>query len=324
MHLHSSIKCVNVSVRSAGFLGSWSTCVLGSGSASLLRSHLHTSSALHNALGKFDAKLIKVDKKNNVTTLTMNDPKKLNGWTGPMMITLRHLLKECGTDNDTKVIILTGSDPYYCAGVNLAATMAPMHPKKLRETIKVNNQALFDAFFDCPKPILIAANGPAIGACVTSATTCDAIIASEKATFNVPFAVLGVPPEGCSSVHFERMMGKEVADKLLNHGWKPSGKEAVDIGMALEVVPHENLMTRAQEVAEGWAKADKQKCIPGGGTIEEYKKINARESEELADAFLSYKFLNGQYNFLMSKGKKSNARVFWWVKTLRPIWSKML
>ena len=53
------------------------------------------------------------------------------------------------------------------------------------------------------QPILIAANGPAIGACVTSATLCDGILASEKATFNVPFAALGITPEGCSSVHFE-------------------------------------------------------------------------------------------------------------------------
>jgi Delta3-Delta2-enoyl-CoA isomerase len=100
-------------------------------------------------------------------------------------------------------LILTGTDPYYCAGVNLSATIKPMHPKKLHSLIKANNQALFDVFLDFPKPIMVAANGPAIGACVTSATLCDAIIASEKSTFNVPFAALSIPPEGCSSVHFE-------------------------------------------------------------------------------------------------------------------------
>ena len=55
-----------------------------------------------------------------------------------------------------------------------------MHPKKLHSMIVVNNEAVFDMFIDFPKPLMIAANGPAIGACVTSATLCDAIIASEK------------------------------------------------------------------------------------------------------------------------------------------------
>ena len=46
--------------------------------------------------------------------------------------------------------------------------------------IRENNQAVFDAFLDFPKPLLVAANGPAIGACVTSASLCDAIVASDK------------------------------------------------------------------------------------------------------------------------------------------------
>ena len=60
----------------------------------------------------------------------------------------------------------------------------------------------------------MAANGPAIGASVTSATTCDAILTSEKATFNVPFAALGIPPEGCSSIHFE-VKDPIIQDKIL-------------------------------------------------------------------------------------------------------------
>ena len=76
------------------------------------------------------------------------------------------------------MLVLTGADPYYCAGVNLSATIQPMHPKKLHSMIVTNNQvcpsvpvpdsilhiqAVFDQFLDFPKPIIIAANGPAIG-----------------------------------------------------------------------------------------------------------------------------------------------------------------
>ncbi len=130
-------------------------------------------------------------KKNGVTTLRMNQPKQLNGWTGPMMLAIRSSFARLGKDPDTKVAILTGTDPYYCAGVNLAGSFRPMHPQKLHDFILQNNAAIFDAFIEFPKPLLIAANGPAIGACVTSATLCDAIIASEKATFCTPFSRLG-------------------------------------------------------------------------------------------------------------------------------------
>ena len=237
-------------------------------------------------------RLVLSTTKNNVTTLTMNDPKKLNGWTGPMMLTLRDRFVQHAQDPDTKVLILTGADPYYCAGVNLSATIQPMHPRKLHEMIRTSNQAVFDSFLDFPKPIIIAANGPAIGACVTSASLCDAIVASEKATFVVPFARLSIPPEGCSSVHFDRMMGAQAAGKMLNDGWKPTAAEALEIGLVKEVVEHEKLLARAQELGEQWAREGKKKEIPAGGTVEEYKAVNARESLELADAFLSYNFLN--------------------------------
>merc|ERR1719291_1112193 len=287
------------------------------------RRGLSTSLALaSDKMGKPDPKLVLSSTKNHVTTLTMNDPKKLNGWTGPMMVTLAERFKEVVSDPDTKVVVLTGTDPYYCAGVNLSATIQPMHPKKLHTMIKTNNQAVFDAFLDFPKPILIAANGPAIGACVTSASLCDAIVASEKATFLVPFARLSIPPEGCSSVHFERMMGKEAAKKMLEEGWKPSAVEAKEIGLVKDVVPHDQLMERAQELAEEWVKIGKVKEIPAGGSVEEYKAVNAKESLELANAFLSYPFLDAQYQFLKSKGK--SASVFLVLKTLRPIWSKLL
>jgi len=282
----------------------------------------HQTAVVMNKMGKVDPKLVLSSTKNNVTTLTMNDPKKLNGWTGPMMLTLKDRFEQHAADPDTKVVVLTGADPYYCAGVNLSATIQPMHPKKLHTMIRTSNQAVFDSFLDFPKPILVAANGPAIGACVTSASTCDAILASEKATFLVPFARLSIPPEGCSSVHFERMLGKAAAKKMLEEGWKPTAAEAKEIGLVVDVVPHDQLMEKAQEMAEEWVKAGKVKEIPAGGNVEEYKAVNAKESLELADAFLSYPFLDAQYNFLKSKGK--NATLFMILKTLRPIWSKLL
>merc|ERR1719414_2080267 len=264
-------------------------------------------------------KIFYCSNKNGVTTLTMNQPKKLNGWTGPMMLALKDAFIRAAKDDNTKVAILTGADPYYCAGVNLSDTIKPMHPATLHKMIYESNAAIFNVFIDFQKPLIIAANGPAIGACFTSATLADCIIASEKATFTTPFARLGVTPEGCSSIHFERIMGAATAERMLgSEGWKPTAQEAKEAGLVKEVVPHSELLSRCQALAEEWIAAGKKKEIPGGGDVIEYKAVNAKESRDLADAFLSYKFLEGQEHFLKSKGK--SAAVFTILKTLRPLW----
>ena len=83
-----------------------------------------------------------------------------------------------------------------------------------------------------------------MGGVVTSAALCDAIIASDTATFSTPFSALGLVPEGCSSVHFERIMGgRENAQRMLGpEGWKPTAEEAKEAGLVSEVVPHDQVL----------------------------------------------------------------------------------
>lgn len=282
------------------------------------------SAAASGFKGNIPPDILIVTRSNGVTTLTMNQPKKLNGWTGPMMMAIRQQFEKLASDEETKVAILTGADPYYCAGVNLSDTMKPMHPKKLHSLIVINNQAIFDAFIDFPKPIIIAANGPAIGACVTSATLCDAIVASERATFTTPFARLAIPPEGCSSVHFDRIMGAANARKMLYEDWTPTATEAKAAGFVRAVVPHDRLMDEAQKLAEEWVRSGKVKNLIAENKVVEYKAVNARESVALADAFLDAPFLRAQRDFLKSKGKSQLAAVFGLLAATRPIWAKLL
>ena len=269
--------------------------------------------------------LVLCSTTNGVTTLTMNNPDRLNGWKMSMLEALFGAMARAAEDDETKAVVLTGAGRYYCAGVNLGATMRPQHPRKMRAFIIQHNQQLFDTFIDFPKPLLVAVNGPAIGACVTSATLCDAILASEKATFSTPFAALGVSPEGCSSVHLPRLIGEEGAQRMLGaEGWKPTAEEAAEVGLVDAVVRHDELMSRAQQVAEDWVAAGQERSYRAGATREELKEINARESVVLADAFLAVPFLKGQFDFLWGKRKYGPALTFltlWWT---RPIWSLLL
>jgi enoyl-CoA hydratase/carnithine racemase len=269
--------------------------------------------------------LVLSQTRRGVTTLTMNMPKRLNGWTFEMMAALRAALDAAAADDETKAVILTGTDPYYCAGVNLGGTLKLDHPRRLHASIVEHNQRLFDGFINFPKPILVAANGPAIGAAVTSATLCDGIICSEEATFSTPFAALGVAKEGCSSVLFAKLMGEENAERMLGpKGWKPTGREAHSVGFAQWVVPHQQLLIEAQRIAERWIDEGHTRSYRGGMTRDELLAINARESVEVADSFLGADFLRAQYTFLRSRKKRGPAAMFFTMWATRPLWSRML
>ncbi len=264
-------------------------------------------------------------KRDGVTTLTMNRPARLNGWTGEMMDALKENLNVAARDDQTKVVVLTGTDPYYCAGVNLSATLRLGHPRKLRAMIVQQNQALFDLFLDFPKPLLVAVNGPAIGASVTSASLCDGIIASEKATFSTPFAALGATPEGCSSIHFARIMGAANAERMLgDEGWKPTAEEALEAGLIQWAVPHDTLMKEADRIAQQWIATGAKRRFHGGSERDELKAINASESTKLADAFLAAPFIKAQFLFLWRKKKWGPATLFLSLLISRPLWSRLL
>lgn len=272
-----------------------------------------------------DAGPILVQQQEGVTTLTMNTPARLNGWTQAMMDALRSGINAAAQDDGTRVVVLTGADPYYCAGVNLAGSLQLGHPRKMHATIVAHNQALFDLFLDFPKPMLIAVNGPAIGASVTSATLCDGIIASEKATFSTPFAALGITPEGCSSVQFARLMGEQNAHRMLGpEGWRPGAEEALEAGLVQWVVPHDQLAGEAKRIARGWVETGAQRQFRGGSERDELKAVNARESVDLADAFLGAPFIRAQYKFLSGKKKWGPAAMFLAMLISRPVWSRLL
>lgn len=260
-----------------------------------------------------------------ILTVTMNRPDKLNGWTMDMMNALKEVFDKANLDDDVKGIILTGAGSYYSAGVNLSGTLKLMAPRKLRELIAENNQALFEIFLGCAKPLLVAVNGPAIGASVTSATLANGIIAADNATFSTPFAVLGVTPEGCSSVHLPRLIGEGNAQRMLGtEGWKPDAQQALVIGLVQAVVPQSELMNKAEQVVQQWIEEGQSRQFLAGSELEELRAVNADESGQLADAFLKAAFLKHQAQFLWRKKKFMPSVMFWLLWGLRPVWKLAL
>jgi len=292
----------------------------------LLRNSSYSLKSVSRNSSSTTKELVLSSTKNNVTTITLNNPKKYNAWDMALTNQMVDKFSKAASDPQTKVVIYTGADPYFCSGGNLSEFLGRKSPKELQKMIRENNERCFNVFLEFPKPIIAAVNGPGIGAGTTAPALCDIILASDRATFSTPFKNLGVGPEGCASVHFERCLGPEVARRLLIDCWKPTAVEAKEVGLVAEVVPHDKLLSRAQELGEEWVGSGRERSIRGGGSVEEYKQVNKKESNDLAEAFVSEEFLRTQLEFLRKKGKHQSipGLVLWLMLTSRPVWSRFL
>ncbi|MEM6531786.1 MAG: enoyl-CoA hydratase/isomerase family protein [Myxococcota bacterium] len=267
--------------------------------------------------------LVLVSTTNRVSTLRFNNPKRLNGWTLAMQDAMRSALDRAAEDNEVDSVIVTGTGKYYSAGVDLGGSFRLGHPRELRAMIFERNRALFDLFIEYPKPMVAAVNGRAIGAPVTTSALCDRLVASEQASFLTPFAKVGLPAEGCSSVQFPRIMGEEAARRMLGEeGYEPSAAEAKELGLVHSVVREEELLAEAQRVAE--SLAGKSREFRAGATREELLRINEAESHRVADGFLSSAFLMNQFNFMRSRKKTGPALTFLALRLTRPAWALLL
>ena len=92
------------------------------------------------------------------------------------------------------------------------------------------------AFIDFPKPLVVLVNGPAVGISVTVMALCDAVYATDRATFHTPFTILGQSPEGCSTVTFPQAMGHAHASEMLLFNKKITASEAKERGIVSEVI----------------------------------------------------------------------------------------
>lgn len=263
--------------------------------------------------------------RNRVATIVLNRPERYNAWSLEMREAMLDALRRCASDEGVGAAILTGSGKYYCSGVDFAGAMRLSRPSTLQKFAQDSNQALFEAFLDFPKPLFAAVNGPAIGASVTSAALCEAIIAAPAATFHTPFRALGITPEGCSSVNFPRLLGEEHARVMLEEGRKVDAAEALTMGLVKEVVePPERLLSRAQEVAEEWvAQGRRRRIREDPKWLEDLVRVNKEESAALAASFLKRPFLEAQYQFAAARGKTGPKIVFGVAKTLMPLLSKL-
>ena len=185
-----------------------------------------------------------------VGTITIDRPEKRNAITYAMLGELIATFREAGADTRTRVLILTGVPGSFCAGTDLAdlATI-PGEQRGLRG--ESGDHDVWWPAIACPKPVIAAIDGPAVGMGAEYTSHCDVRIATPNARFAWNFAHRGlVPDTGAGSWLLPRLIGVQPALRLLYSGDMVSADEALALGYVSAVVPSENLADAARIEAE--------------------------------------------------------------------------
>ena len=202
----------------------------------------------------------------NILTITLNRPDKLNAFTATMMNEMIDAFRKANTNDEVRAIIVTGAGRAFCAGADLSAGASTFDATKRAdrpernagpvdsvdwsdERVRDGGGRLTLEIFECLKPVIAAVNGPAVGIGVTMQLAMDIRIASEEARFGFVFSRRGIVPEAASSWFLPRIVG--IAQAL---AWCYSGKvfdaqEALKGRLVGEIVKPADLLPRARAIA---------------------------------------------------------------------------
>lgn len=180
-----------------------------------------------------------------VALIRLNRPKALNALNLTVMRELTAAAEELDRDAGIGAIVITGSERAFAAG----ADISQMAPLSYAEVIEVDLFAGWDALTRLRTPLIAAVSGYALGGGCELAMLCDLLIASDTAVFGQPEIKLGVIPGIGGSQRLTRAVGKAKAMDLCLTGRNMTADEAERAGLISRLVPADQLLTEALEVA---------------------------------------------------------------------------
>jgi enoyl-CoA hydratase len=198
--------------------------------------------------------LLDIDER--IATITLNRPAARNALSSEVLRLLPEYMNAANDDDDVDVVILTGSDPAFCAGLDLKelgstggniGASAPRSQSGARAT--ASDHPRRGPFPVMDKPVIGAINGVAITGGFELALNCDFLIASERAKFGDTHARVGVMPGWGLTVLLPQAIGVRRAREMSFTGNFLSAEEALQFGLVNHVVEHAKLLSFARQIA---------------------------------------------------------------------------
>jgi enoyl-CoA hydratase len=183
-----------------------------------------------------------------VAIITVDRPKVLNALNAQTVGEIGQAFEQARDDESVRAVIVTGGgEKAFVAGADIAelAKMTPITGKATAE----RGQFILSFIERFPKPVIAAINGFALGGGCELALACHIRIASEKAQIGLPEVTLGIIPGYGGTQRMARLLGKAKALELICTGDRVNAAEAERIGLVNKVVPPEQLMAAAEEMA---------------------------------------------------------------------------
>lgn len=194
------------------------------------------------------------DVEDQILTLTLNRPEKLNAFTGTMREELINAIDRADADDDVRAIIVTGAGRGFCAGADLSNRSTLFDGPDMQadsdwESRRDGGGLVTLRFYDCKKPMIAAVNGPAVGVGVTMQLPMDIRLASTKARFGFVFAKRGLVMEAASSWFLPKVVGQQQAMEWVMTGRVFDAQEALRGGLVRSVHEPEDLLPAARALA---------------------------------------------------------------------------
>jgi len=252
-----------------------------------------------------------VTSSNRVFTIMINRPQKKNALTVETYHEIEAALKEAESDDSAAVAVITGAGDFYSSGNDLSNFMRNLDPAALPKMAKDGRDLLLGfvgAMIDFPKPLIAAVNGPAIGVACTTLGLCDAVYATDKASFQTPMVALGQSAEGVSSYMFPKIMGQSRANDMLLYGRKINAQQALQWGLVTEVFPDAQFQTEVKKRIEEYAQLPKNALKKSKELIrsvdkEVMHKVNKEECDLLEKLWVSPECAQAIMEFFQKKSK---------------------
>ncbi|MCB0976693.1 MAG: enoyl-CoA hydratase [Acidimicrobiales bacterium] len=193
-----------------------------------------------------------------IATVTLNRPEARNALSGELVRAIRSAVGDAQTNDDVDVIILTGADPAFCAGLDLKelgggnTALASTAPKADAPV------AARGPLPPGPKPVIGAVNGAAITGGFELALACDFLVASERARFADTHARVGIHPWWGLTVLLPQAIGLRRAREMSATGNFCDARTALDWGLVNHVVPHEDLLPFTRGLASDIVSNDQR------------------------------------------------------------------